>query len=539
MSPKIERALVSVSDKTGIAEFARALVAAGVEIYASGGSRRHLEDAGIPVREVAAYTGFPEMMDGRIKTLHPKIHGGILCRRDSPADMAAIAKQGIVPFELVVVNLYPFQQTVAKPDVTLEEAIENIDIGGPTLIRAAAKNHAFVTIACEPSQYGSIVEQLQASGSTSPELRRELAGAAFAHTANYDTAIAAYFAALAANAMPTTQYSVPGTRYPVPSTKYPEQLVQSLRLVDTLRYGENPHQTAALYSMPDATANTLVHAEKLHGKELSYNNLLDLDGALAVARSLPTPGVAVLKHNNPCGAATAATLGEAMRRAWDGDPLSAFGSVLGFNVLVDVAAANFLAEPGRFVEAIIAPDFTPEAFAVLTTKPKWKANVRLLKVAKIEPGQGGLEFRQISGGLLSQTADDLPDDENEWKVVTSAKPTDAQMKDLRFAWAVCRHVKSNAIVLAKGQALVGVGAGQMSRVDSVEIAIKKAGERTRGAALASDAFFPFDDSIHQAAAAGVGAIIQPGGSRRDDEVIAACNQHGLPMIFTGRRHFRH
>jgi phosphoribosylaminoimidazolecarboxamide formyltransferase/IMP cyclohydrolase len=539
MSPKIERALVSVSDKTGVAEFARALVAAGVEIYASGGSRRHLEDAGIPVREVAAYTGFPEMMDGRIKTLHPKIHGGILCRRDNPADMASIAEQGIVPFELVVVNLYPFLETVAKPDVTLEEAIENVDIGGPTLIRAAAKNHAFVTIACEPSQYGRILEQLQASGSTTPELRRELAGAAFAHTANYDAAIAACFADLAPKATPAAQDSVLGTQYSAPGTQYPAQLMKSLRLVDTLRYGENPHQTAALYRAADATPHSLVRAEKLHGKELSYNNLLDLDSALAVARSLPAPGVAVLKHNNPCGAATAATLGDAIRRAWDGDPLSAFGSVLGFNVPVDAAAANFLAEPARFVEAIVAPDFTPEGFAILTTKPKWKANVRLLKVGKIEPGQGGLEFRPISGGLLCQTADDLPDDESEWKVVTSAEPTDAQMKDLRFAWAVCRHVKSNAIVLAKEEALVGVGAGQMSRVDSVEIAIKKAGERTRGAALASDAFFPFDDSIHQAAAAGVGAIIQPGGSRRDEEVIAACNQHSLPMIFTGRRHFRH
>ncbi len=548
MSPKIERALVSVSDKTGLTEFARALVAAGVEIYASGGSRRHLEQAGIPVHEVAAYTGFPEMMDGRIKTLHPKIHGGILCRRDNPADMLAIAEQGIVPFELVVVNLYPFRETIARDDVTDLEAIEQIDIGGPTLTRAAAKNHAFVTIACDPSQYGRILEQLRASGATTLELRRELAAAAFAQTAEYDAAIAGHFVNSATQVQEdgsatahtaTTSTAYPGTEYSVQGTKYPAQMTKSLRIRETLRYGENPHQSAAVYIAPDATSGSLVRAEKLHGKELSYNNLLDLDSALSIVRSLPVPGVAVLKHNKPCGAATAATIGEAMHRAWEGDPLSAFGSVLGFNACVDAAAAEFLAEPDRFVEAIVAPDFTPEAFEILTTRPKWKANVRLLKVGALEPGRGTLELHQVSGGMLCQTADDLPDDESQWKVVTESKPNNAQLADLRFAWAVCRHVKSNAIVLAKEQSLVGVGAGQMSRVDAVEIAIKKAGDRARGAALASDAFFPFDDSIHQAAAAGIAAIIQPGGSRRDEEVIAACNKHGLPMIFTGRRHFRH
>ena len=531
-SPKVERALVSVSDKSGLTELARGLVAAGVEIYASGGTRRHLEQAGIAVREVAAYTGFPEMMDGRIKTLHPKIHGGILCRRDNPDDMAAIAAQGIVPFELVVVNLYPFQETIEREGVTIVEAIEQIDIGGPTLIRAAAKNHAFVTIACQPSQYERLMDEIRATGATTPELRRELAEAAFLHTSTYDTAIAVYFANLRAK---TQAEDFAGAL----QDSFPDHLTISLRQEAGLRYGENPHQPAALYAAPDATPGSLVRAEKLHGKELSYNNLLDLDSALAVARSLPTPGVAVLKHNNPCGAATAATLGEAMRRAWEGDPLSAFGSVLGFNVPVDAAAAEFLAQPDRFVEAIVAPDFTPEAFEILTTKPKWKANVRLLKVGQIEPGRGGLELRQISGGMLSQTADDLPDDESEWKVETDRKPTDLQQADLRLAWALCRHVKSNAIVLVKDQSMVGVGAGQMSRVDAVEIAIRKAGERASGAALASDAFFPFADSIDRAAEAGVAAVIQPGGSRRDNEVVAACDRHGLPMIFTGRRHFRH
>jgi phosphoribosylaminoimidazolecarboxamide formyltransferase/IMP cyclohydrolase len=523
-NPKIERALISVSDKTGLTEFAQALIAAGVEIYASGGSRKHLEAAGIPVREVAAYTGFPEMMDGRIKTLHPKIHGGILCRRDRPDDMAAIAAQGIVPFELVVVNLYPFADTVARKGVTDAEAIENIDIGGPTLIRGAAKNHAFVAIACEPSQYPKILEQLRANGTTTPELRRELATAAFTHTAGYDTAISNYFTSR------QTESAVPDA---------PADIKISLYLQQSLRYGENPHQSAALYASPNASANSLVRARQLHGKELSYNNLLDLDSALAAVRLLPTPGVVVLKHNNPCGAATGNSIGEAIRRAWEGDPLSAFGSVLGFNAPIDTSAAEFLCEPDRFVVAIVAPEFTPEAFELLTTKPKWKANVRLLAVGKIESGHGSRELRQISGGMLCQTADDLPDDETAWKAVTEKQPTDEQQTDLRFCWTVCRFVKSNAIALAKDGMLVGVGAGQMSRVDSVEIALKKAGDRARGAVLASDAFFPFDDSIHRAAEAGVAAIIQPGGSRRDDEVIAACNQHGIPMIFTGQRHFRH
>jgi phosphoribosylaminoimidazolecarboxamide formyltransferase/IMP cyclohydrolase len=531
--PKIERALISVSDKTGLIEFARSLAAAWVEIFASGGSWKHLEQAGIPVREVAAYTGFPEMMDGRIKTLHPKIHGGILCRRDRPDDMSAIAEQGIVPFELVAVNLYPFQQTVAKPNVTVEEAIENIDIGGPTLIRAAAKNHEFVTIACGAEQYDAILKQVQSGGATTHELRRELAGAAFAYTATYDAAIARYFAGLASSAQ--------GAPVDGPATSgFPETVSITLHRADTLRYGENPHQNAAVYATPDAGPGTLLRAEQLHGKELSYNNLLDLDSALAIVRSLAMPSVVVIKHNNPCGAAGAENAADAVRRAWEGDPVSAFGSVLGFNEPVDAAVAEFLAEPDRFVEAIIAPDFTPEAFTILTTKPKWKANVRLLKLESMMiHDRGTREFRQISGGMLCQTADNLHDDDAEWKVVTSKEPTKAQHIDLRIVWAVCRHVKSNAIVLAKDLAIVGVGAGQMSRVDSVEIAIKKAGDRSRGAVLASDAFFPFEDSIHRAAEAGVAAVIQPGGSRRDDEVIAACNQHGIPMIFTGRRHFRH
>jgi phosphoribosylaminoimidazolecarboxamide formyltransferase/IMP cyclohydrolase len=529
ISPKIEHALISVSDKSQLVEFAQVLVAAGVEIYASGGTRRHLEEAGVAVREVAAYTGFPEMMDGRIKTLHPKIHGGILCRRDRYDDMAAIAQQGIVPFELVVVNLYPFAATVARDDVTFEEAIEQIDIGGPTLLRGAAKNHAFVTVVCDSVWYERILDQIRASGATTPELRRELAEFTFGHTAEYDRQIIEYFDNL------RRVKRTPGAG----ELHFPESCVLRGPLECELRYGENPHQAAAVYSVFDGAPNSLVRGKKLHGKELSYNNLLDLDSALAVVRSLPVPSVAVLKHNNPCGAATARTLAVATEQAWNGDPVSAFGSVLGFNAPVDAASAEFLAEPGRFVEAIVAPDFTPEAFEILTTKPKWKANVRLLKVGAIDPNPGVLEFRQIAGGMLCQVADDLPDDEAAWETVTDARPSDAQLADLRFGWAVCRHVKSNAIVLVREQSLVGVGAGQMSRVDSVEIAITKADDRAGGAALASDAFFPFEDSIQRAAAGGVAAIIQPGGSRRDAEVIAACNDLGLSMIFTGRRHFRH
>jgi phosphoribosylaminoimidazolecarboxamide formyltransferase/IMP cyclohydrolase len=541
-SPKIERALVSVSNKTGLLEFAQALVTAGVEIYASGGSRKHLEEAGIPVREVAAYTGFPEMMDGRIKTLHPKIHGGILCRRDNPEDMKSLADHGIVPFELVVSNLYPFRVTIAKPGVTIDQAIENIDIGGPTLIRAAAKNHAFVTIACEPDQYGAILEQMKSGGSTTPEFRRELAGAAFAHTASYDTAIAYYFAQLEGGAAGAGAGggAKPQAAGREVGEEYPETIQVSLRRSSTLRYGENPHQTAAVYAAENAGVGSLLRAKQLHGKELSYNNLLDLDSALAMVKSLPIPSVVVVKHNNPCGAAGAETIGEAAERAWSGDPLSAFGSVLGFNEPVDAEAANFLSDENRFVEAIIAPEFTPEAFEILTTKPKWKANVRLLSLEQMMvPAHGEREFRHVSGGMLYQMADNERDDDALWQAVTEAKATKEQGIDLRLAWAICRHVKSNAIVLVKDLMVIGVGAGQMSRVDSVEIAIKKAGDRSRGSVLASDAFFPFADSIHQAAEAGITAVIQPGGSRRDDEVVAACNQHGIAMIFTGHRHFRH
>ena len=518
---RIERSLISVSDKMGLAPFARALVECGVEIYSTGGTRNHLQQEGIAVRDISDYTGFPEMMHGRLKTLHPKVHGGILCRRDQPEDMQALAQYGIVTFDLVVVNLYPFQSTVAREGVSMAEAIEQIDIGGPTMIRAAAKNFAFTTVATDTAQYPEILDQIAAQGGTTLELRRSLAGAAFAHTAEYDRAIADYFAGRSAEG------------------PFPAHLTYGLHRKSLLRYGENPHQQAALYAAPAVREANVVSARQLHGKELSYNNLLDLDSALGIVRSFADPAAVVIKHNNPCGAAEAGTLAEALRGAMAGDPLSAFGSVLGLNRPMDAATAEVLTEPGLFIEAIVAPDFEPRALELLTSVPKWKANVRLLAVGEMAPARPHIAPRYIVGGALVQDADVLADPEDAWQVVSHAKPTPEQLVDLRFAWAMVRHVKSNAIVLCKNRMLLGTGAGQMSRVDSVEIAVAKAGDRALGSALGSDAFFPFPDSIEKAAAAGVTAVIQPGGSRNDDQVVTACDKCGLAMIFSGRRHFKH
>ncbi len=521
MDPKVKRALISVSDKVGLTDFATGLVAAGVQIFSTGGTKKHLEACGIPVTDVSEYTGFPEMMGGRLKTLHPKVHGGILCRRDDEADMKSASEHGIEPFELVVVNLYPFEATIAKKGVTDAEAIENIDIGGPTMVRAAAKNHKFVGVVTSASQYARVLEEIQATGALSLQLRRSLARDAFAHTAGYDAAIARYFAEHDGAAA------------------FPQTYSSQLKLSAELRYGENPHQRAALYIDPKYVGASAASARQLNGKELSYNNLLDLDAALGMARAFDRPAVAVLKHNNPCGAAVADTIAEAVRKGMEGDPLSAFGSILGVNRVVDEESANYLAQPGLFVEAIIAPGFSPKALEILTTVPKWHANVRLLECGgeKLERADVSWVVRPLTGGALLQDSDVGIDPEDEWKVVTEKSPTEEQLRDLRFAWEMVRHVKSNAIVLCKDEALVGVGAGQMSRVDSVEISVKKAGDRAQGAVLASDAFFPFPDGIQ--AAKGVVAVIQPGGSKRDQEVIDACNELGIAMIFTGRRHFKH
>jgi phosphoribosylaminoimidazolecarboxamide formyltransferase/IMP cyclohydrolase len=525
-SPPVQRALISVSDKTGLAEFAKGLVAAGVEIYSTGGTRKFLIAAGIEAQDVARYTGFPEMMEGRVKTLHPKIFGGILCRHDHAEDMQSVQEHEIATFELVVVNLYPFAATIAKPGVSREEAIENIDIGGPSLVRAAAKNHAFVAIVTSPSQYADVLAEITRDKTTSFALREKLAGAAYAHTAEYDTAIAAWF-----SDRDRASASGEGTFSP--------SICLSLKKHSELRYGENSHQKAAVYKLAGSSGVSLVTAKQLNGKELSYNNLLDLDSALAIVRGFDQPAASVIKHNNPCGVATANSLAQAAKNALAGDPQSAFGGVLAFNRAVDAATADVLAEPGLFIEAIVAPSFDAAALQTLTTKPKWKSNVRLIEVGPLSSPSARVNHRQIEGGMLVQEADVLPDPEADWKVVTTAQPTDVQPADLRFGWNIVRYVKSNAIVLAKSASLIGCGAGQMSRVDSVDIALAKAGDRAPGSVLASDAFFPFPDSIHKAAAAGIAAIIQPGGSVKDAEVIAACNEHGIAMIFTGRRHFKH
>ncbi len=520
-SPQIKRALISVSNKLGVVDFAKGLINCGVEIYSTGGTRRHLENSGIKVHDVSEYTGFPEMMDGRVKTLHPKIFAGILCRHNNPEDIASLDEHDISSFEIVVVNLYPFEATISRPNVLINEAIEQIDIGGPSLVRAAAKNSDFVTVVTTPEQYSDVLEEVEAHGRTTSRLRRVLMTQAFQHTARYDSTIADYFSGH------TEGESFSSTMQVV------------LHRKATLRYGENSHQKAALYSIDGCTDANLVNARQLNGKQLSFNNLLDLDSALGIARSFDKPACSVIKHSNPCGAACGNTLVEAVKKGFAGDPTSAFGSVVGINRTLDVATAEFLSEGEFFVEAIVAPDFDQEAERILKTRPKWKKNVRLIKVGNLKPPKPTVEFRNLLGGLLVQDSDNQPDPGDEWTIPTKVQPDEELMAELKFGWAMVRWVKSNAITLSKNEALCGVGAGQMSRVDSVEIAIKKAADRAAGSVLASDAFFPFADSIERAAGAGISAIIQPGGSVRDKEVIAACDQHKIPMVFTGRRHFRH
>jgi phosphoribosylaminoimidazolecarboxamide formyltransferase / IMP cyclohydrolase len=521
-STKIRRAIISCSDKMGLVDFASGLVAQGIEIYSTGGTRKHLADHGVDSIEVSEYTGFPEMMDGRVKTLHPKIFGGILARRNNTSDLESMADEDILAFDLVIVNLYPFEATIAKRGVTRAEAIEQIDIGGPSLIRAAAKNHQFVTVVTNPEQYSSVIIELsEHNGGTTMALRRRLAGEAFTMTCNYDQAISDYF------------------RRESGAGEFPTHLTVRLERKGQLRYGENPHQKAAVYRNARGTSASIVNARHIHGKELSYNNILDLDSALSIARSFPQPAATVIKHNNPCGSATGSSLSEAALKALNGDPVSAFGGVIGFNRIVDIETAEVLAEPSRFIEAIVAPDFEAGAVGVLTTKPKWRDNVRLVQVGRLDILEPELAIRFVSGGALVQESDSLPAFHSQWRTVTATSVDDRLWEDIDFAWEMVRHVKSNAIVLGRDTALIGVGAGQMSRVDSVEIAIRKAGERAVGSVLASDAFFPFPDSIHAAAQAGVVAIIQPGGSRRDEEVIAACDKHRIAMIFTGARHFKH
>ncbi|MCC6417592.1 MAG: bifunctional phosphoribosylaminoimidazolecarboxamide formyltransferase/IMP cyclohydrolase [Gemmataceae bacterium] len=522
----IRRALLSVSDKTGLLDLARALAGFGAELISTGGTRKALAAAGLAVRDIAEVTGFPEMLDGRVKTLHPLVHGGILAVRDNPQHVATAGAHGIGLIDLVVCNLYPFEATVAKPGSTHEEIVENIDIGGPSMVRSAAKNYHDVAIVTDPSQYAAILEELKANGGGLTLATRErLAAAAFARTAAYDRAISGYFA---------TRADAGADWPPVLDLRFERRRL--------LRYGENPHQKAAFYVEPGARHACVGTAEQLHGKELSYNNLLDLDSAFNLVREFDGPAAVVIKHNNPCGAAVAATLGEAFGKAYEGDPLSAYGGVLGFNREVDEATAQQVTEPNRFIECVIAPSYSEAAFRLLTTRPTWKKNVRLLRTGPIateaDPARA-LDFRRVDGGLLVQTRDVEADDFVQAKVVTKRRPTEPEQADLRFAWRVGKHVKSNAIVLARGGMVVGIGAGQMSRVDAVHIAARKAGERVKGVVLASDAFFPFRDNVDEAAQAGVTAIVQPGGSLRDQDSILACDEYGLAMVFTGVRHFRH
>lgn len=519
----IRRALISVSDKRHLMELAQALQGLHIEMWSTGGTRQGLLQAGIQVREVSELTQFPEMLDGRVKTLHPHIHGAILARRDRPDHMQTLARHEIQPIDLVVCNLYPFERTVAEGGKTEEEIIEQIDIGGPTLVRAAAKNWAGVAILTSPDQYAGFLEEMRASGGqVSAASRRRWATAAFALIAAYDQAIANYFAA--------------SSQEPDP---FPERLSLAFEKRFALRYGENPHQKAAFYVTPGQRYDCVAHGEVLHGKELSFNNLLDLDSALNLVREFSDPATVVIKHNNPCGAAVSDRLAEAYLKANAGDPLSAFGGILGFNRPLDKETAEQIAEPNHFVEAIVAPEFTPEAFTILTTKPKWKNNVRLVKVGSLTRGPERMDFRRIDGGLLLQTLDSAQVDWSKVLVVTETQPSAEQWRDLSFAWKVVKHVKSNAIVIVKDLQVVGVGAGQMSRVDAVEIALRKAGDRARGSVLASDAFFPFRDGVELALQAGVRTVAQPGGSVRDADVIAACNEANASMIFTQMRHFRH
>jgi len=524
----IRRALLSVSDKRGLIDLARALSAKGVHLLASGGTRTAIAEAGLEVTEVSAYTGQPEILGGRVKTLHPKLHGGILARRDVPGDLEALDAQGIEPIDLVVVNLYPFEATVARPGVTFEEAVENIDIGGPSLIRGAAKNHPHVAVVASPDQYPDLIRELDEHGGTTLDARKRLAGAAFELTARYDRTIADYLAA---------------TREGAGDEAFPPTFAPRFERRALLRYGENPHQRAAFYIEPGSAGPNLATAKILHGKELSYNNLLDLDAALRLIRLFAGPAATILKHNNPCGAAEANSLAEAFELAYEGDPVSAFGGIVGINRTVDRATAERLCVPGRFIEAIIAPDFEPDAFKLLTSRPSWKNSVRLLALGSpIGPDAAppsGFDLRRVEGGLLVQDFDSAEPDPASGVVASKRAPSDAERSALGFAWRVCQAVKSNAIVITSGRQLIGVGAGQMSRLDSVRIAVAKAGDKARGAVLASDAFFPFRDGPDAAALAGVTALIQPGGSKRDDETVIACDEHGMAMILTGRRHFRH
>ena len=537
----IRRVLVSVFDKTGLARLAAGLKAAGVRVVSTGGTSAALASHGLEVEDVSAITSFPEILDGRVKTLHPRIFAGVLARHDRADDREVLASHGIDTFDAVIVNLYAFEAAVARPDCTAGEAIELIDVGGPSLVRAAAKNHAFTSVVTGPEQYDDFLAAVARGGTTLAE-RRRLAARAFERTAAYDTAIAGWMARHAdlhvSAGQPATARG--GAQDSGDEPPLPSRLTLELERRLPLRYGENPHQSAALFA-PSGTHLGLAGLKQLSGKELSYNNLLDLDGATRLAGLLSEPAAVVVKHTNPCGAAAGATAAEALATAMAADPTSAFGSIVAVNRTFDRGCAEVLLAPGLFVEVIAAPAFAPEAVELLTTRPTWKGSVRLVEVPAGDPWEAtaGLELRSIAGALLAQRPDTACDDPATWRVVTKASPAPALTQSLDFAFTIVRRLTSNAIAVCQGTNLVGAGLGQTSRVDAVRIALEKAGERVRGSVLASDAFFPFPDSIDLIARAGIAAVIQPGGSKRDAEVIAAADAAGIPMVFTSRRHFRH
>ena len=520
----IKRALLSVSDKTGLLEFATALHKEfGIELISTGGTAKFLRETGkLPVTDVSEVTGFPEMMDGRVKTLHPKIHGGLLGLRDNAEHLAAMREHGIAPIDLVCINLYPFRQTIEKPGVTFEEAIENIDIGGPSMIRSAAKNHRFVLVVTSPDRYEKVLGDLREHrGSSCGKHRLKQAQRAFQHTAEYDALIAGYLA----------------TRVGSKDDQLPEKLSVQLQKRQNLRYGENPHQKGSLYVDRKPAEASVAYAEQLHGKELSYINLLDADGALAAVKEFSTPAACIVKHTTPCGCATGDDLPAAFRRAYEGDPLAAFGGIVALNKPVDLATAEAITSIDKLLEVIVAPSYADDALHLL--RERWK-NVRLLAVGAVDRfDRAELHLHKIVGGWLVQERDLLGLDETNWKVASARQPTEQEWQDLRFAWLVCKHVKSNAIALAKERMLIGAGAGQMDRVAAARIAIGKAGERVRGSVAASDAFFPFPDGPQLLLGAGVTAIVQPGGAQRDQETIDAINRAGAAMVLTGQRHFKH
>jgi phosphoribosylaminoimidazolecarboxamide formyltransferase / IMP cyclohydrolase len=521
---KIRRALISVHDKTGVVDLAKALSGFGVEIVSTGGTATLLRDSGVAVRDVAEVTGFPEMMNGRVKTLHPKIHGGILARRDLPEHLAALERHGIPPIDLVVVALYPFETTVARAGVTRAEAVEQIDVGGPTMIRAAAKNHASVAVVTDPSQYAALLDELKATGGALGEATcARLAQAAFARTARYDAAIASYL---------DSQATAATSDLPTRVTLQAEQAAR-------LKYGENPHQSAVFYRIAGAAPVGLAGMQQLHGPELGYNNLLDFSAALGLLLEFDEPAAVVIKHTNPCGAALGASVGAALAKAKASDPVSIYGGIVGVNRVLDMAVVRELS--GIFVEILFAPGFHRDALEELE-RTKKKCRVFQVPCDRRGLGAGLVEYRSVLGGLLAQSYDDADLDPAALKVVTRRAPTEAEQHALRFAWRVGKHAKSNAIVLTSADRVVGVGAGQMNRVDAARLAVMRAREvglATEGSVCASDAFFPFHDGLDVVAKAGATAVIQPGGSVRDDDVIAAADEHGMAMVFTGLRHFRH